>query len=183
MSLTMRNSHRFTRLAAAVAALLAIFLLTSCGDDDPDDAATAAATAESTSEAADTSSEAPTVVIAGEGDARYLVGTTGHTLYVFTNDAPSVSNCTDGCAATWPPLLVAAGAEPSAADGIQGVLAVIDRADGDRQVTLDGAPLYYYAADTAPGDRNGDGVGGVWFIAGPSGTTPTSSGADEIPGY
>jgi predicted lipoprotein with Yx(FWY)xxD motif len=186
MSLTMRNRTRRTGLLTALAALLAILLFTACGDDEPDDTASPAATSESTAEAADASSassSSPTVEIAGEGDARYLVGPTGHTLYLFANDGPSVSNCSDGCAGTWPPLLVTAGAEPSAADGIQGALAVIDRADGDRQITLGGAPLYYYAADTAPGDRNGDGVGGVWSIARPTGTTPTSSGVDEIPGY
>ena len=29
----------------------------------------------------------------------------------------------------------------------------------------DSAPLYFWIGDTAPGDTNGDGVGGVWHIA------------------
>jgi len=28
---------------------------------------------------------------------------------------------------------------------------------------LNGHPLYRYAADTAPGDANGEGVGNVWY--------------------
>jgi predicted lipoprotein with Yx(FWY)xxD motif len=35
------------------------------------------------------------------------------------------------------------------------------------QVAYDGAPLYYYAGDTAAGDTKGQGMGEVWFIATP----------------
>ena len=34
-----------------------------------------------------------------------LTATDGLTLYLFTKDAPGVSNCADKCAAAWPPLL------------------------------------------------------------------------------
>ena len=37
------------------------------------------------------------------------------------------------------------------------------------QVTIDGWPLYFFANDAAPGDHNGQGVGGVWFVVGPDG--------------
>jgi predicted lipoprotein with Yx(FWY)xxD motif len=33
-------------------------------------------------------------------------------------------------------------------------------------VSYNGMPLYYYAADSAAGDTKGQGVGGVWFVAG-----------------
>ena len=39
----------------------------------------------------------------------------------------------------------------------------IPRDDGLGQLTYLGSPPYYYSGDSAPGDRNGDGVGGVWF--------------------
>lgn len=48
-----------------------------------------------------------------------------------------------------------------------GALATITRADGTTQVTYDGHPLYYYAADVQAGDTNGEGVGGVWHVAKP----------------
>ena len=44
---------------------------------------------------------------------------------------------------------------------------VTTRTDGKKQVTLDGHPLYTYAGDVAPGDVNGDGIGGVWHLARP----------------
>jgi predicted lipoprotein with Yx(FWY)xxD motif len=50
---------------------------------------------------------------------------------------------------------------------VTGELAVITRSDGVKQVTYKGSPLYRYAADTAPGDAKGQGVGGVWFAATP----------------
>jgi predicted lipoprotein with Yx(FWY)xxD motif len=38
-------------------------------------------------------------------------------------------------------------------------------------------PLYYFAKDTKPGDILGQGVGGVWYLADPSGAMIKSAGA------
>ena len=35
---------------------------------------------------------------------------------------------------------------------------------GTRQWTMNGKPLYYFAGDAKPGDRMGDGQGGVWHV-------------------
>ncbi|MFJ2770609.1 SCO0930 family lipoprotein [Streptomyces sp. NPDC087300] len=94
----------------------------------------------------------------------------GFTLYRFDKDKarPSASNCTDACAATWPPV-PAEGAK--AAKGMDPkLLGSVKRADGTRQLTLAGWPLYRYAQDTAPRQTNGQGVGGTWFSAAPDGT-------------
>ena len=40
---------------------------------------------------------------------------------------------------------------------------------GSTQVTLDGHPLYYFAADETPDDLNGQGVGDVWYVVSPEG--------------
>ncbi|MGO3485546.1 MAG: hypothetical protein ACTINV_15785, partial [Cellulosimicrobium funkei] len=42
--------------------------------------------------------------------------------------------------------------------------------DGELQVTVDGRPVYTYAADTGPGDVTGQGVNGVWHVVAPDGT-------------
>ncbi|MFG5383233.1 hypothetical protein [Yoonia sp. R2-816] len=89
-----------------------------------------------------------------------LTAANGMTLYTFDKDTTGVSNCDDNCAVNWPPYLPTAG-EPASEDG----LTVITRADGTQQWAKDGAPLYFWVGDTAPGDTNGDGVGGVWHIA------------------
>jgi predicted lipoprotein with Yx(FWY)xxD motif len=100
-----------------------------------------------------------------------LVGPTGMTLYLFTNDAMFASNCAGGCATNWPPLVggfnAAAGVAPLAGDGVSGMLDLIERADGGMQVTYNGTPLYYWIRDSVPGDATGQGVGDVWFVVEP----------------
>ena len=45
----------------------------------------------------------------------------------------------------------------------------VDHPEG-MQVKFCDWPLYYFAQDTAPGDLNGQGVGGVWWLVAPDGT-------------
>lgn len=101
----------------------------------------------------------------------YLAGAGGRALYVLTKDSKDKPTCAGQCAKTWPPFEVAAGGSVSAASGVTGTLATVKRSDdGQDQVTYNGAPLYYFAADAAAGDVKGQGYGGVWFLAAP-GTT------------
>jgi predicted lipoprotein with Yx(FWY)xxD motif len=96
-----------------------------------------------------------------------LVGPDDMTLYTFDNDTtPDKSACeSTGCASTWPALIVTG--TPTAGPGINGTLATFTRADGTTQVSYNGKPLYYFAADTKPGDTSGDGLNDVWHIAKP----------------
>jgi predicted lipoprotein with Yx(FWY)xxD motif len=99
------------------------------------------------------------------------VDSLGHTLYRFDLDARNTSNCSGGCAQAWPPLLLPIG-NPTGPPGLPGILAIITRADGGRQVTYNGLPLYTYAQDIQPGDTNGEGVGGVWHVVHPTDMAP-----------
>jgi len=111
--------------------------------------------------------DAPTVDIGGNDElGSFLVASNGLTLYTFANDQPGVSNCSDSCLESWPAYTVEAGAELTAAAGVEGTLGTITRNDGSTQVTLDDKPLYFFITDTAPGDANGQGAGGVWFVVG-----------------
>lgn len=91
-----------------------------------------------------------------------LTGANGMTLYLFTNDEPGVSNCTGGCLAAWPPLLVEG--EMVVPEGLPGVFATIERLEGGRQLTYNGWPLYFWVQDRQPGDTTGQGVNDVWFV-------------------
>lgn len=104
-----------------------------------------------------------TVSHTAAGDA--LAGPNGMTLYILTKDTSGTSTCTTGaCAAAWP-ALVGDGSAVQAGSGISGTWGTATWADGTKQVTHNGQPLYYFSGDTAAGDSNGQGSGGVWFIA------------------
>lgn len=102
----------------------------------------------------------------------YLTGANGMTLYIFMKDGPGQSNCAGTCATNWPPLTVPAGGSAQAAAGVTGTFATLSRADGTTQVTHNGMPLYYFLGDSKAGDTNGQGTGGVWFVATPAGGGP-----------
>lgn len=94
---------------------------------------------------------------------KILVDSSGRTLYLFTRDAPGVSNCSGNCALNWPPLLTTG--DPTAGEGLTADrIGVLTRADGTRQVTYNGWALYYFARDGKPGDATGQNVGTVWFV-------------------
>jgi len=99
-----------------------------------------------------------------------LVAEDGLTLYIFTPDEPGVSNCNGGCAVAWPPLTVADGATPTLGMGTSGELTLITRDDGTEQVALNGAALYFFQGDSAPGDTNGQSLNDVWWVLTPDGT-------------
>ena len=107
----------------------------------------------------------------------YLTGPDGRTLYIFTPDSAETSTCFDACAETWPPLTVGAGGTVTGDAGATGTFTTFARPDGSLQVAYDGAPLYYFASDTAPGDTKGEGVGGKWFVAAPDGGGAPAEGS------
>jgi predicted lipoprotein with Yx(FWY)xxD motif len=88
----------------------------------------------------------------------------GFTLYRFDKDTPKppVSNCNGDCAAQWPPVLADGNLITDGVD--QSLIGTVTRADGTKQVTLAGWPLYRYVKDTLQCQSNGEGVGGVWFV-------------------
>jgi predicted lipoprotein with Yx(FWY)xxD motif len=128
----------------------------------PSEAASAAAS-EAASAAPSASGVTLTIVQTSAGET--LAGENGLTLYVQIEEADGNIVCVDDCLTNWPPLTgtVDAGQADAA------MLGTVTRPDGTEQVTYNGYPLYYFAGDSAEGDANGQGIGGVWFIASPSG--------------
>ena len=102
--------------------------------------------------------------VAYDSASEMLVGGTnssqpGLTLYVFDSDlGTSGSACNDGCATTWPPVVV----DDAEVDNIPG-LSLITRDDGSSQAAFKGRPLYFYANDTAAGEANGQAVNYAWW--------------------
>lgn len=81
----------------------------------------------------------------------------GFTVYAFDADKGTKSACSGACASAWPPV-TATGTTPHVGAGVtQSLVGEATRADGSRQLTYAGHPLYLYQGDSAPGDASGDG--------------------------
>lgn len=96
----------------------------------------------------------------------FLTDGQGKSLYLSLNDTAGKSNCTGNCLLTWKPLLANARVLPGSGVS-QANLGVILLSSGAHQITYKGAPLYYYSKDTNPGDTNGQGINGTWFLVTP----------------
>jgi len=101
-----------------------------------------------------------------------VVTNDGKTVYTLTNAGQQVP-CSGACLMVWPAVSVAAGAKATGT----GVKNVGTTASG--QVTINGAPVYTFAGDSAAGNTNGQGImsfGGTWNVVKASGTSGGSSG-------
>ncbi len=99
------------------------------------------------------------------GLGKILTDSAGMTLYFFSKDAFDTSACFGQCEINWPVfytphLNVPAGLDTADFDSFL-------RSDSKMQTTYKGWPLYYFKNDAAPGDINGEGKKGVWFVAKP----------------
>jgi predicted lipoprotein with Yx(FWY)xxD motif len=131
--------------------LLAALLLAiaGCGDDSSDDDSSATAAA---------SSRTVVSVEAVDGVGDVLVDSDGAALYTADQEADGRVLCTRSCADIWIPLTLPAGAEPSGPAEVSDELGVVERPDGERQLTLGGQPLYRFADDPMAGEVTGDGL-------------------------
>ena len=148
-------------MAAAIFIVAGLAACSSAATPIPPTAAPATA---APATAAPASSGAPaasgaTIKAAPVGSLGTLIvaGSNGMTVYQFSKDTKDngKSACSGGCATTWPPLTVAAGATPTGDTGVGGKIGTITRDDGTVQVTYNGLPLYFFSGDSAVGDSNG----------------------------
>ena len=95
---------------------------------------------------------------------KVLADARGHTLYLFEKDKNRMSSCNGACLVYWPAVRTAA--KPRAGAGVRAsLLGVTRRADGRRQVTYAGHPLYTFVGDSKPGQTTGEGLtdfGAAW---------------------
>ena len=111
--------------------------------------------------------------------ATILTNAKDMTLYYFTPDSATKAACTGSCAGVWPPLLFTGTGSPASASTLPGTLTVVTDANG-QQVEYNGHELYTYSGDTAPGQANGEGFNGKWFVAT---TTLSGQSAPQPNGY
>lgn len=112
---------------------------------------------------------------------RVIVDGRGRTLYLFEKDKRGTSACSGVCLVYWPPLLTSS--RPTAIMGAKrSLLGSIRRADGARQVTYAGHPLYLFSGDTKRGQTNGEGLkdfGAAWDAVAASGRSVEPAASDS----
>jgi predicted lipoprotein with Yx(FWY)xxD motif len=161
----------FSFAALAVAGAL---VLAACGGFSTSSSSGASSTPSygtSTSTTHTTSSTAAVVTTKKTSLGTFLVDARGRTLYLWDADKGSMSACSGACAQAWPPLT--ATATPKASGAVKAsLLGTTKRADGSREVTYAGHPLYTFAGDTQTGKTTGEGSNGFgapWWVVSPAG--------------
>ncbi|MFD0318699.1 SCO0930 family lipoprotein [Streptomyces flavalbus] len=104
-----------------------------------------------------------------------VIDKNGMTVYRFMKDTqwPMSTACTGECLKKWP-VVAPVPAEDTEGIDLQGSTpnrgyVVFNRPDGLKQQSIDCVPIYTFAGDKAPGDTNGQGVGGTWYAVAPDG--------------
>lgn len=108
---------------------------------------------------------------------RYMTDEDGMTLYYSLNDAPGngISNCLGDCSSLWPPFYTDLIRVPSVLSTSS--FDTTSRIDGNYQTAYKGWPLYRCSKDEKPGDTNGDGEKGIWFVVDPIKFPPAYGGS------
>jgi predicted lipoprotein with Yx(FWY)xxD motif len=102
------------------------------------------------------SSPAGIVSMASVDGIAVLADAEGRTLYTAAVEEGGNMLCVDACTSFWEPLTASSAEAEAAAAELELDLGVVERPEGDRQLTLDGLPLYTFAEENA-GQLEGDG--------------------------
>lgn len=165
-----KKQHVTSRLALTLAGTaLAVLALTGCTSAPPapvESSSSPSATEETPEEPAPAAAE---LALGDTSLGQIVVDGQGLTVYYFDSDTANsgVSACTGGCLDNWP--IVTSATDTPVVDGVTGAVGTIPTPDGGFQITINGLPIYLYAGDAAPGDVNGQGAGGVWWVVAPNG--------------
>ena len=125
--------------------------------------------------------------IAGHG--MVLVDAKGKALYRSDQERNGKVLCSGACLSFWQPLTVSG--KPTKAKSLSGIVAVVKRPDGRRQVTYRGRLLYSFKLDKSgkvSGDGFKDAFGGrkfTWHVVHPTATSSsgTTTQTTPYPGY
>jgi predicted lipoprotein with Yx(FWY)xxD motif len=171
------------RVAVLVALGAAAIALAACGGSS-----SSSSSKKTTTTKSGTAAATAVVKTASSGMLGAIVVTNdGKTVYTLTNAGQPVP-CTGACLQVWPAVMATGG--KATGTGVQNV-----GTDSSGQVTINGAPVHTFAADTNPGDTKGEGImsfGGTWNVvkasggtggAGTGSTTPATTAKSSSSGY
>ena len=147
-----------------------VLLLTACGGSSSSSSSSATGGSSSTAAAgprpsSELTSPAPgTLVLIVERSSLGWVLAEANGLVVYTYGGDTKGGhptCTGSCAALWPAVTGLPQAGP--ADTLPGTLGTVKMADGAKQITYDGYPLYTLKGAGALSTK-GQGMGGMWHV-------------------
>jgi predicted lipoprotein with Yx(FWY)xxD motif len=104
-----------------------------------------------------------TVLIVQRSNLGYVLAlANGFVVYTYGNDKKGGQpTCTSSCAAIWP--AVTGIPMTNSGEKLPGTLGVVTMANGGKQVTYDGYPLYIFKSEK-PLATTGQGVDGLWHV-------------------
>jgi len=104
-----------------------------------------------------------TVMIVQKSAIGYVLAEANHqVVYTYSKDSKGGKpTCTGACATTWIPATGTPQASP--ANVFSGQFALVTRANGVKQITYNGLPLYLLKG-AKPLETTGNGQGGVWHV-------------------
>jgi predicted lipoprotein with Yx(FWY)xxD motif len=119
------------------------------------------------------------VMVSKSQSGQIIADGSGRSVYLFEKDQHHKSSCYADCATVWPPLITD-GLPTAGAGATTSLLGTTSRTDGNKQVTYNGHPLYYYVSDgNQQGSIAGEGLdqfGAKWYLLSPTGTTVETDG-------
>ena len=165
---------------AAVSGSL-VLLLTACGGSSSSSSSSAAGNPGSSPKAGQPSAAAglpspgTTVLIVQHSNLGWVLAeASGVVVYTYGGDTKDGSpTCTGACAAIWPAVTGVPMVGP--ADSLPGHLGTVTMANGAKQITYDGYPLYTLKGAGALSTK-GNGLEGKWHVIKLSKSNVTSTG-------
>jgi predicted lipoprotein with Yx(FWY)xxD motif len=143
----MSRSITFTALLVVVFGAVALGLVALVGGGSDDSANAGAANA---------SGESGLVSVQSVDGTDVLVDSGGQTLYSAVVEQNGRIRCTGACESFWDPVEATANEADAASADLDLELGVVQRPNGDRQLALEGRPLYSFKEEE-PGQLDGDG--------------------------
>ena len=132
------------------------------------------------SKSATTSSSNSTIATANSDVGSILVNCVrGETLYLFAKDTGADDSCSGACAKAWRPYSANGAALHVGSSLKASLLTSMTRADGTKQLTYNGHPLYTFSGDSKAGDITGQGsdaFGARWYVVSPKGAANRKGG-------
>ena len=157
-----------------------VLLLTACGGSSSSSSSAAGNSSSSPkagqpSAAAGLPSPGTTVLIVQRSNLGWVLAeASGMVVYTYGGDTKGGSpTCTGSCAAVWPAVTGVPMVGP--ADSLPGQLGTVAMANGAKQITYDGYPLYTLKGAGALSTK-GNGMGGKWHVIKLSKSDVTSTG-------